>query len=134
MDPVSIILSFAMNNPQATSNLVADYKAPGQIEVSRLKSSLADFAMETLICYHKSARFRGVDVLGAPWRQQSKYGATGSVVMRISFTGISGNPYEMIVAAMAKDQSYRTYVINESTIIPYNKRCSLEHWTQATET
>ena len=131
MDPVTMILAFAMKNPQATASTLNNYNTPGQVNVAMLESSAADFAMQTLNCYHKSARFRGVDILGAPWREQSKYGANGSVVMRINFSGVSGTPYQMIVAAMAKDHSYRTFVINENTMIPYNKRCSLEYWTAA---
>lgn len=130
MDPVSLILAFAMKNPQATANALEKYSGPGQVDVAQLHSSAADFAMQALNCYHKSARFRGVDILGAPWREQNKYGASGSVVMRINFAGMSGASYQMIVAAMAKDQSYRTFVINETSIVPYNKKCSLEYWTE----
>jgi hypothetical protein len=128
MDPVSMILSFALNNPQVTENAISKYSTPGQIDASKLQISAADFAMQTLSCYHKSARFRGVDILGAPWREQNKFGATGSVVMRISFNGLSGAQYEMIVAAMARDHSYRTFVITESSLVPYNKKCTLESW------
>ncbi|HJW54316.1 MAG TPA: hypothetical protein VJ577_03510 [Burkholderiaceae bacterium] len=128
MDPVSMILAFAMKNPQATANAIDNYNTPGQVDIAKLEGSAADFAMQTLNCYHKSARFRGVDILGAPWRDQNKFGAEGSVVMRISFSGISGTGYQMIVAAMAKGRSYRTFVLNENSLIPYNKKCSLEYW------
>jgi hypothetical protein len=131
MDPVSIILALALKNPQATAEAVKQYNEPGQVDVQQLHSSLADFAMQTLSCYHKSARFRGVSVLGAPWRQQAMYGASGSVVVRISFMGVSGTQYQMVVAAMAKDQAYRTFVIQENSLVPYNRHCSLENWTEA---
>ncbi|MDQ1835232.1 hypothetical protein [Massilia scottii] len=131
MDPVSMILAFALKNPQATADLTNEYREPGHIDAQQLRSSVADFAMQTLACYHKSARFRGVDILGAPWRQHVKYGANGSVVLRINFTGVSGTPYQMIVAAMAKDQAYRTFVIQENAVIPYNKNCALEYWTES---
>lgn len=124
-----MILSFALNNPKAAENAINKYNAPGQIDASKLQISAADFAMQTLSCYHKSARFRGVDILGAPWREQNKFGASGSVVMRISFTGLTGAQYEMIIAAMARDYSYRTFVITESSLVPYNKKCALENWT-----
>lgn len=134
MDPVSMILALAMKNPQATANMVDKYNGPGQVDNAKLHSSAADFAMQTLSCYHKSARFRGVDLLGAPWPQQNKYGADGSVVMRISFSGLSGASYQMIVAAMTKGQSYRTFVIAENSTLPYNKKCLLEYWTAAEKT
>jgi len=131
MDPISMILSFALSNPQATASAVDNYNTPGQVNRATLHDSIADFATQTLLCYHKSARFRGVDILGAPWREQSKFGAAGSVVMRINFSGLSGTPYQMTVAAMAKSGSYRTFVINENSLIPYNQRCELEQWTAA---
>ncbi len=131
MDPVSMILAFALKNPQTTTRTIDNYNEPGHVEAAKLEGSAADFATQTLHCYHKSARFRGVDILGAPWREQNKFGAEGSVVMRISFSGVSGSNYQMIVAVMAKERSYRTFVINENSLIPYNKNCSLEYWTTA---
>ena len=131
MDPVSMILAFALKNPQATASAVENYNAPGQVQVARLQQSVADFAMQTLNCYHKSARFRGVEVLGSPWREQYKFGAEQSVVLRINLSGMTGTTYQMIVAAMAKGRSYRTFVLNENTMVPYNKNCALESWTTA---
>jgi hypothetical protein len=132
MDPISLILAFALKNPQATAELVDGYGRPGNVSSQTLQSSVADFAMQALNCYHKSARFRGVSILGSPWRQQGMYGAQGSVVMRIHFSGVTGTAYQMVVAAMAKDQAYRTFVIQENALVPYNKNCSLENWTEAT--
>lgn len=129
MDPVSIILALALKNPQATAAVVEQYNDPGQVDVQQLRSSVADFAMQTLSCYHKSARFRGVSILGSPWRQQAMYGATSSVVMRIDFTGLSGTQYQMVVAAMAKERAYRTFVIQENSLVPYNRHCTLGNWT-----
>jgi hypothetical protein len=134
MDPVTMILALALKNPQATSEAIHSYNKPGQVDTAQLQSSVADFAMETLTCYHKTARFRGVDILGAPWREQEKYGAEGSVVIRINLSGMSGIPYQMIVAAMAKGGSYRTFILQENTSIPYNKNCSLERWTKTDTT
>lgn len=132
MDPVSMIFAIAMKNPQATADLAKDYAQPGQVDVQQLKSSVADFAMQTLTCYHKTARFRGVQILGSPWRQQSMYGAQSSVVIRIHFTGVSGTPYQMIVAAMAKENAFRTFVLEENALVPYNKHCELENWASVT--
>lgn len=129
MDPVSMILALALKNPQATADVVKQYNDPGQIDVQQLRSSVADFAMQTLSCYHKSARFRGVSILGAPWRQHAMYGASSSVVMRINFAGFSGTQYQMVVAAMTKDRAYRTFVIQENSVVPYNRHCALENWT-----
>lgn len=131
MDPVSMIFAFALKNPQATSSAIENYNTPGQVQTARLQQSVADFAMQTVNCYHKSARFRGVEVLGSPWREQYKFGAEQSVVLRISLSGMTGTPYQMVVAAMAKERSYRAFVLNENTLVPYNKNCALESWTAA---
>jgi hypothetical protein len=128
MDPVSMIFAIAMKNPQATADLAKEYAQPGHVDMQQLKSSVADFAMQTLNCYHKTARFRGVQILSSPWRQQSMYGAQSSVVIRIHFAGVSGTPYQMIVAAMAREDAYRTFVLQENALVPYNKNCELENW------
>lgn len=129
MDPVSMILAFALQNPQVASQAVNNYSAPGQVNAARLQESVADFAMETLNCYHRTSRFRGVEVLGTPWVNHANFGAENSVVIRIHLAGASGSAYQMVVAAMAKGNSFRTFVLQENTMIPYNKRCGLEQWT-----
>lgn len=57
------------------------------------------------------------------------YGAQGSVVIRINFTGLSSTPYQMVVAAMVKDRAFRTFVIDENSLVRYNRNCALENWT-----
>lgn len=126
-----MIFSFALKNPQVTASAIENYNTPGQVQTEKLRQSAADFAMQTLNCYHKSARFRGVEVIGSPWQGQDKFGAEQSLIMRINLAGITGTSYQMIVAAMAKGRSYRTFVLSENTIVPYNKNCSLESWTQS---
>ena len=126
-----MILAFALKNPQATNQAFSAYNAPGQVDAAQLQSSLADFAQEALTCYYPTARFRGVDVLGAPWQEQAKFGAEGSVVMRINLAGWSGTEYQMIVAGMVKGSAYRAFVLQENTAVPYNKKCQLERWTAA---
>ena len=132
MDPVVMILSFALKNPQFAER-AKDIVEPGQVDVAKLNASAADFAMQTLNCYHHSARFRGVDIIESPWPGDKKYGADASVVMRIHLMGVSGTAYQMIVAAMAKGHSYRTFVIDENTMISYNRKCPLEYWTSVNE-
>lgn len=131
MDPVSMILALALQHPEVATQAANAYNSPGQIDRSKIEVSLADFAMQTLNCYHHSARFRGVSVLAAPWSEQSKFGAQASAVLRITFTGMSNQPYQIVVAEMANQRNYRTFVIGENSIIPYNKRCTLENWTAA---
>lgn len=129
--PLPIFLTLALQNPALTADTLNKSMAPGQVDSTQLQSSVADFAMQAVNCYHHTARFRGVDILGAPWREQAKFGAAASVVLRVQLAGVSGNNYEMILAAMAKGESYRAFVINETTMVPYSKNCELEHWTSA---
>ncbi|WP_343725757.1 hypothetical protein [Herbaspirillum huttiense] len=131
MDPVSMILALALQHPEVATRAANTYNTPGQIDSTKLEVSIADFAMQTLNCYHRTARFRGVDVVAVPWAEQSKFGAQASAVLRITFTGLSNQPYQMIVAAMANQRNYRTFVIGENSLVPYNKRCALENWTFA---
>lgn len=131
MDPISLIFTLAMQNPGTTLDAVDRLNRPGQVSPAQLESSVADFAREVVNCYHRSARFAGVEVLGSPWPAQHLYGAEKSGVLRVHFVGISGTRYFMDVAAMTKDRRYRTAVIGENAVIPYNKNCALERWVQA---
>lgn len=132
MDPVSLILAFALKNPQTTGQALAEANRPGVVDRAQLNSSLIDFARQTLKCYHKSARFVDANVLGSPWVNQHKYGAQGSVVMRINFQGaFTGTTYEMVVAAMAKEGAFRTAVLRDNAMVPYSAKCELEEWVAA---
>lgn len=128
MDPVSLILAVALQNPDSVAGAANAYSAPGQVDTARLTESLADFAIQTLKCYHKTAHFRNVEVIGTQWPEQSKFGAEKTVLLRIDFTGVTGSKYQMAVAAMTKGASFRTFVVRENSLIQYNKNCSLEYW------
>lgn len=131
MDPISMIISLALKNPQAAANTLNELERPGQVDAAQLNSSLIDFARQTLKCYHKTARFIDADMIGGPWQYQSKYGANASVLLSIKFQGgFTGSPYEMVVAAMAKDSAYRTAVLRDSAVIAYNDKCELQEWVQ----
>lgn len=123
-----LFLALALQNPALTADTLNKSVAPGQVDAAQLQSSVADFAMQAVNCYHHTARFRGVDVLGGPWPEQAKYGAEGSVVLRVHLAGMSGVNYQMVIAAMVKGASYRAFVIDENTVAPYSKRCELEEW------
>lgn len=131
MEPLSLILSLALQNPQAVGQAVRSYNTPGAVNTSNIEASLADFAKEALHCYHPSARFRDVNFVTAPWPEHYKFGAQASAVIQISFTGLTNQPYQMLIAAMAKDRSYRTFVLAENSRIQYNPNCGLERWTSA---
>lgn len=130
MDAAILLLQLISQNPELIPDAADQYNSPGQVQVAEIPKSLADFAMQTLSCYHKTARFRGVDLLGRQWSQQYKYGAEKAIVFKIYFDGMSGAQYQMIVAGMKNGSSVRTAVIGENTVIQYNRHCALEQWTE----
>lgn len=111
-------------------NMAHKLYEPGSINAAQMQESLADASMGILQCYHKTARFRKVDLLATNWNRQNQYGAEQSDIIKIYFEGKSGLPYEMIVALMRKENSIRAAVIDENTMIMnrYNKDCALERW------
>lgn len=134
MDPVTIALSLLMKNPNMASSAADAAQratAPGIVDVVKMQTSVADLARGVLTCYHKTARFRSVDVANGPWVRQSQYAADNSAVMRINYQGVTGTPYQMIVAVMAKENQVRSAVLTDNATVPYNKRCQLEEWTGA---
>jgi hypothetical protein len=129
MDPVSLALSFFMQNPAMVGSAYQRAMQPGSVDVTQMQVSVADLARGVLQCYHRSARFRSTDVVAAHWPPQNQYGADNSAVFRINYQGITGQPYQMVVAVMARQNSVRTAVLGDNALVPYNKRCQLEEWT-----
>ena len=129
MDPVSMIFSFFLQNPQMAVSAAERALMPGTVNVHQMQGSLVDLSRGVLHCYHRTARFSRVDYLGAPFARQGQYGAERSMVLRIHYVGIGAvNQYQMVVAVMSKDEKVRTAVIGDNAVIPYNKRCGLEEW------
>jgi hypothetical protein len=132
VDPVTIALSLLMKNPNvahSAADLAERATAPGIVDVAKMQTSVVDLARGVIACYHKTARFRAVDVASGAWNRQSQYGAENSAVMRIQFSGMTGMPHQMIVAVMAKKNQIRAAVLSDSDPIPYSKSCQLEEWT-----
>ncbi|WP_156167827.1 hypothetical protein [Vogesella sp. EB] len=130
MNSAILLLQLISPNPQLIPDAAEQYQSPAQVQVTESPISLADFAMQTLSCYHQSARFRGVNLLSRQWSQQYKYGAEQAIVFKIYFEGMSGAPYQMVVAGMRNGSKVRTAVIGENTVIAYNRYCELERWTE----
>jgi hypothetical protein len=128
MDPATLLLTLLMKNPAAAMDTARTAMAPGGVDVVQMQGSLVDLSRGILNCYHHSARFRQTDILGTPWTRQWQYGAEKSAVLQIKFSGVSGAPYEMVVAVMGKGNAVRSAVLNENSLVPYSKKCSLEQW------
>jgi hypothetical protein len=134
MEPISIALALLMKNPNLASTAATaaqSARAPAPIDVSKMQASFADLSRGVLKCYHKTAHYELSDVIQQPWPRQAQYAAENSAVVRIRYTGISTTRYEMVVAIMVQKDKVRTSVINDSAIVPYNKKCQLEEWSGA---
>jgi hypothetical protein len=128
VEPISLILMALAKNPEMATSAAQSMTKPGAVDVAKMQGSLVDLSKGVLTCYHKTAKFRQTDIVKTPWERQGQYGAERSAVIKISFSGMSTNKYEMLVAVMVKGNSVRTAVIDENTVIPYSKKCALEDW------
>lgn len=132
MDPVSlalIALKMVAAHPAAAASAVDEASRPAAVDISKMKSSIADLSIGILSCYHKTAHFEANDFVNSPWERQAQYAADISAVIRITYSGISHALYQMDVAVMAKGSQVRTHVLSDTAVIPYSKKCALENWT-----
>lgn len=128
---VSLILGFLLQHPNIAAQAGKSLPPPRKVDTAVMQASFADMAKEVLGCYHHTARYVVADVVQKPWDRQTQYGASQSALVRISYKGLSGIPFQMTVAILNKDQSVRTAVLNDTATVPYNKKCQLEQWTGA---
>ncbi|OJA63808.1 hypothetical protein BGV68_01950 [Burkholderia ubonensis] len=132
-----MVFQFVMHHPQMVENGVARLTAPGTIDQGELRASLADVSHAVLTCYHRTARMGQIEVGRLPYRDASQYGAEESKVLKIHYTGVTGAPYFMIVALMAKGSGetdvpqLRAAVLQDTALIPYARACPLQAWTPA---
>lgn len=129
MDPISLALTILIKNSSGAASVAQAFTSPGKVDVEKMQGNLIDLSRGVLTCYHKTARFRQVDVVKVPWERQAQYGAENSMVLRVSYNGMTMMPYQMDVGVLAKGNSIRTAVISDSATIPYSKKCSLEEWS-----
>ena len=128
MEPISLILMALAKHPDVAASAARSMSTPGAVDVAKMQVSLVDMSRGVLTCYHKIAKFRQTDIVKTPWERQDQYAAERSAVIKITFTGLTTNQYQMLVAVMVKGNSVRAAVIDENTLIPYNKKCVLEDW------
>ena len=129
MDPVSLALTFFLQNPEILVSGTKQLTRPGTVDVTQMQQSFADLSREILHCYHRTARYRVADVIESPWSRQAQYGAEKSAVIRIQYVGVTGAPYQMHVAVLGKSDAIRAAVLGDSARVPYSKQCVLEQWT-----
>ncbi|HTS53610.1 MAG TPA: hypothetical protein VMH26_10090 [Burkholderiales bacterium] len=134
MDPATLaalIATFLLQHPVGAVEAVSEKAAPIDGAIA-LQASFADLSKAIALCYHETARNPLAEVLQRPWRQQERYRADDSALIRIRFSGVvTGRQYEMKVAVLAKNElkQIRTAVQADSAPFNPNRHCALEQWT-----
>lgn len=127
-------IQYAMKNPEAVANGAQHMMRPGVVEPSALNGNFQDFTRTVLQCYHRTARYQGMQIVGQPFNGQAQYGASHSVVVRIAFSGLSGTPYSILTAIMMRgdqpDAELRTLILSDTATVPYSRQCALENWVK----
>lgn len=131
---LSLVFQVAMANPQQASDAMHRLAAPGEINQQQLQSAaVADVAHAVLTCYHKTARMQTVQDSRRQFRDASQYGAEGSDLLVIRYSGVTGASYAMVVALMGRgsgsDAQLRAVVLRDTAVIPYARGCPLQDWT-----
>ena len=97
---------------------------------TRMPESFADLAKSVLHCYHHAALYQLADITQTPWDRQGQYGGDNSALIRIRYAGASsGDLYEMNVGLVARQEQFRTVVLNDNSPIAWSANCQLEKWT-----
>lgn len=126
-------VQFLNHNPQLATDAYRQLAAPGVVDERLMQGSIADVARGILTCYHKTARMQGLQDTGLQFTDALQYGAEGSDVLVIRYTGVTGIPYAMMVALMIRrdgdSADLRAQVLRDNAIVPYARGCPLEDWT-----
>jgi hypothetical protein len=103
--------------------------APDASEV-RMPETFAELGKTILRCYHGTGRYANAVVAQTPWDRESQYGGDESALIRIRyFDSSSGDPHEIIVGVVARQDKVRTAVVDDSATSHRNTSCRLERWT-----
>ena len=128
MDAAAILLTWVLTNPAAQVGTSQTLAGPGQVDQGALDAALAEFGAEALKCYHRSAHFQAIDVVSGNWEQRGKFGADGSVGMRIRYAGVTKRPYHMDLVLLVKPGHVRTVVLADTALLRRNAKCRFESW------
>jgi hypothetical protein len=91
----------------------------------------ADFAKGVLKCYHPTARYQSATIVQRPWPRQAEYGAKGSALVSIEYTGISDANYTIVVGVLSKPDAVKTVIRSDTAKIRAYENCELGEWTAA---
>ncbi|WP_374303839.1 hypothetical protein [Ferrovibrio sp.] len=134
-DPVTTAVTILQMLQQVMAYLPAQ-PTPEQADRARASlsqaRSIADVGASILGCYHRTGRFRSVDVLEVPWQRGQQYNAKTSALLRIDWNGaLTQAPYVMIVGIAERDGMVITAIQTDNAMVPPSAKCPLAQWTKA---
>jgi hypothetical protein len=131
VDEIFQAISFVAAHPASPENYstVSPF-APDSSE-TRMPETFAELATSILHCYHSTARFEAAVVAQTPWDHASRYGGDNSALIRIRYHDSgAGDPYEIHVGLVSRQDEIRTTVVGDSAPAHWNAACRLERWTR----
>jgi hypothetical protein len=114
MDLVALAFTLLMQSPD-----------PSSTGTSARSQMLADFSAGVLQCYHRTARYQGAELLERPWTGQPAEGVDHSALLRVRYLGVTGAQHEMKVAILAGGTVAHAEVVEDTAILPFNRKCNL---------
>ena len=106
----------------------APKKAPMKISQVQADPRFTDFAKAVLNCYHPTGRFNAASIVQRPWQRQAQYGAKGSALVSIEYTGVSNANYTIVVGVLAKPEAIKTVIRSDTAVVHAYENCELAEW------
>ena len=126
--PLVPLVEKAIEEAAISQAVSLEKSSPTKRVPKKAADNLADASKQILHCYHGTAQFRHVDVVEAPWRGQTQYGAKNSALVRISYVGVTGERHEMMAALMTKEHAARAQVVDDNAHFRTSSSCPLQDW------
>ena len=124
------VINFMAAHPESPASYVAISPFGPELDETRMPETFADLAKSILHCYHHTARYRGADVMQAPWDYEGQHGGgDNSALIRIRyFAASSDDLYEINVGLVARHKRIRGTVVSDSSPAGWDADCQLENW------
>ena len=90
-----------------------------------------EFTKGVLKCYHPTGRYQSATIVQRPWKQQAQYGAKGSALVSIEYTGVSDANYTIVVGVLSKPDAIKTVIRSDTAKIHAYENCELLDWVPA---
>ncbi len=123
---LAVILLQSLGQQPAISEQEA---AARQIETPASITELGEIALD---CYHRTGKFKSIQVLERPWSRGGNYAAVSSVLVQVNWQELFGGPLRTRIGIVARDNQIRTIVQDTESPIPANRSCALNRWVKVT--